>query len=66
MAFLGLVINMSLIHKGDVRYWSSNLFPVTPFFRVVFHRDRFLYPEFEGSVHRLRKVVYLMQRLSQQ
>ena len=59
MAFLSLVINMSLIHKGDVReYWSSNLSQATPFFRVVFHRDRFLeilhnfhYPE-----HRLRKV----------
>ena len=43
MAFLGLVINMSLIHKGDVReYWSSNPSQVTLFFRVVLHRDRFL------------------------
>ena len=32
MAFLGLVINMNLIHKGDVReYWSSNLSQVIPF-----------------------------------
>ena len=42
-------------------YWSSNLSQA--FFRVVFHRARFLeilynchYPELEGSVHRLRKV----------
>ena len=33
MAFLGLVINISLIHKGDAReYWSSNLSQATPFF----------------------------------
>ena len=74
MAFLGLVINMSMIHSGDVReYWSSNLSQVTPFFRVVFHRDRclqimynFHYPKLKGSVHRLRKVLYLVQHLSQQ
>ena len=43
MAFLGLVINMNLIHKDDAReYWSSNLSQVTPFLRVVFHKDRFL------------------------
>ena len=42
MAFLGLVINMSLIHKGDVReFWSNDVSWETPFFRVVFHRDRF-------------------------
>ena len=74
MAFLGLVINMSLVHKCDVRgYWSSNLSQTTPFFRVVFHRDKFLeilynfyYPELEGSVHRLRNVLCLVQHLSQQ
>ena len=74
MAFLGLVVNMSLIHNGDVReYWSTNPFQGTPFFREVFHRDRFLeilynfqYPELEGSVHRLRKVLYLVQHQSQQ
>ena len=54
-------------------YWSSNLSQATPFLQVVFHIDRFLeilynfhYPELEGSVHRLRKVLYLVQHLSQQ
>ena len=43
MAFLGLMVNMSLIHKGDVReYWSINPSQETPFFREVFHGDRFL------------------------
>ena len=73
MAFLGLVVNMNLIHKGDVReYWSTNPSRGTPFFREIFHRDRFLqilynfhYPELEGSVHRLRKELYLVQHLSQ-
>ena len=37
------VINMSLIHQGDVReYWPSNLSQANPFFRVVFHSERFL------------------------
>ena len=40
VASLGLVVNMSLIHQGEVReYWSSNLSQATPIFRVVFHRD---------------------------
>ena len=75
MTFLGLVVNMSLIHKGDVReYWTSNLFQAAiPFFKVVFPKDWFLEilynfhcPEFDGSVHRLRKVLCLVQHLSQQ
>ena len=59
MAFLDLVINISLINKGDVReYWSSSLSQATSFFRVVFHRDSFLeilynFRELGGSVRRL-------------
>ena len=61
MAFRGLVVNMNLIHKCDVReFRSTNPSQGTPFFREVLHRDRFLhYPELEGSVHRLRKVLLL-------
>ena len=73
-AFLGLAVNMSLTRKGDVKeYWSLNPSQAFPFFRQVFTRDRFLdilyslhYPALEGSVHKLKKVLYLVQHLSQQ
>ena len=68
IAVVGLVINMSLTHKGDVREYSGD-----SFFRVVFHRE--IVPQRycttsvilgEGSVHRLRKLLYLVQHLCQQ
>ena len=65
---------MSLTGKGDVKeYWSLNPSQAFPFFRQVFTRDRFLdilyslhYPVLEGSVHKLKKVLYLVQHFSQQ
>ena len=54
-------------------YWSLNPSQAFPFFRQVFTRDRFLdilyslhYPALEGSVHKLKKVLYPVQHLSQQ
>ena len=42
-AFLGLVVNMSLTRKGDVKeYWSLNPSLAFPFFRQAFTRARFL------------------------
>ena len=73
-AFLGLVVNLSLTCKGHVKeYWSLNPSQAFPFFRQVFTRDGFLdilqslhYPALEGSVRKLKKVLYLVQHLSQQ
>ena len=73
-AFFGLAVNMSITRKGDVKeYWSLNPFQAFPFFRQVFTRNRFLdilyslhHPALEGSVHKLKKVLYLVQHLSQQ
>ena len=58
MAFLGLAVNMSVIHQGDARD-----------VRVVFHRCFLRLYNFHyilSSVHRLRKVLYHVQHLRQQ
>ena len=73
-AFLGLDVNTNLTRKGDVKeYWSLNPSQAFPFFSGKSLLETFLdilyslhYHALEGSVHKLKKVLYLVQHLSQQ